>query len=216
VSIFKKPNIGKSFPIQTPTESDEFSEPKLGLQWQWHANPKVNWGFPSTLGYYTLFCQTKPKNSTNLFDIGNLLLQKIPAENATITTKITFNARADEEQTGLLVMGLDYSYLKMKKLGNSYWLSQVTCLGADKKGIEKESQSIALQSNTCFLRVQIAAGGQCLFYYSEDNQKFLPIGTVFSAKEGKWIGAKIGFLALRNETTNDAGNVVIDWFRVTK
>lgn len=216
VSIFKKPNIGKSFPVQTPAESDEFSEPKLGLQWQWHANPKVNWGFPSTLGYYTLFCQTKPKNSNNLFDIGNLLLQKIPAENATITTKITFNARADEEQTGLLVMGLDYSYLKMKKLGNSYWLSQVTCLGADKKGIEKESQGIALQNNTCYLRVQIVAGGQCLFYFSEDNQKFLPIGTAFSAKEGKWIGAKIGFLALRNETTNDAGNVVIDWFRVTK
>ena len=216
VLTYKKPNVGKTYPITSLNDSDEFNEPKLGLQWQWHANPKVSWGFPSTLGYYTLFCQTKPKNSTNLFDIGNLLLQKIPAEKATITTKITFNARADEEQTGLVVMGLDYSYLKMKKLGNSYWLSQVTCLGADKKGIEKESQSIALQSNTCYLRVQIAAGGQCLFYYSEDNQKFLPIGTAFRAKEGKWIGAKIGFLALRNETTNDAGNVAIDWFRVTK
>jgi beta-xylosidase len=45
VAIFKKPNVGKEFPIQTPQETDEFNEVKMGLQWQWQANPQETWAF---------------------------------------------------------------------------------------------------------------------------------------------------------------------------
>ena len=43
VAVFKKPNVGKTFPLTTPAESDEFNSDALGLQWQWHANPKIQW-----------------------------------------------------------------------------------------------------------------------------------------------------------------------------
>lgn len=216
VATYKKPNVGKKHPITTPPDSDEFNSPKLGLQWQWHANQQVYWGFPSTMGYYTIYCRPMPKEATNLFDVGNLLLQKFPADEFTATTKMTFNARFDDEQTGLLVMGLDYSYLKVKQTAGQLSISQVICKNADKKGAEKESESIKLKSNTFYLQVKVKAGGICNFFYSEDGKKFTAVGTDFTAKEGKWIGAKLGFLALRNGNINDAGNVNIDWFRITK
>lgn len=216
VAIYKKPNVGKTYPIITPPDSDEFNSPKLGLQWQWHANQQVYWGFPSTMGYYTMYCRPMPKDATNLFDVGNLLLQKFPADEFTATTKMTFNARFDDEQTGLVIMGLDYSYLKVKQTAGQLSISQVICTKADKKGAEKESESFKLKSNTFYLQVKVKAGGICNFFYSEDGKKFTAVGTDFTAKEGKWIGAKLGFLALRNGNINDAGSVRIDWFRITK
>jgi len=216
VATYKKPNVGKTYPITTPPESDEFNNPKLGLQWQWHANQQVYWGFPSTMGYYTMYCRPMPKEATNLFDVGNLLLQKFPADEFTATTKMTFNARFDDEKTGLVIMGLDYSYLKVKQTAGQLSISQVICKNADKKGTETERESIKMKTNTFYLQVKVKAGGICNFFYSEDGKNFTAVGTNFTAREGKWIGAKIGFLALRNGIINDAGSVRIDWFRITK
>ncbi|WP_291102670.1 MULTISPECIES: glycoside hydrolase 43 family protein [unclassified Flavobacterium] len=216
VMKYKKPNVGKSFAVKTIEDSDEFNSPSLGLQWQWHANPQVYWGFPSSMGYYTMYCRPMPKEAANLFDVGNLLLQKFPAEEFTATTKMTFNARFDEEQTGLLIMGLDYSYLKVKQSKGALYLSQVICKNADKKGLETESDAAKLKNNTFYLQVKVSVVGVCDFLYSEDGVKFKSVGSSFTAREGKWIGAKLGFLALRNGNINDAGSVRIDWFRITK
>jgi hypothetical protein len=168
------------------------------------------------MGYYTLYCRPIPKEATNLFDVGNLLLQKFPAEAFTATAKMIFNARFDEEQTGLLVMGLDYSYLKVKQTAGELYLSQVLCKNADKKGLETESKPLKLKGNQFYLQVKVSAGGICAFFYSEDGVKYNAVGTGFTAREGKWIGAKLGFLALRNGMINDAGSVRIDWIRFNK
>ena len=217
VMVYKKPNVGKkSFPVETPPESDEFNNPKLGLQWQWHANPQITWGLPTAMGYYNLSCIPTPKDYNNLFDVSNLLLQKLPANEFTATTKITFNSRFDGEYTGLVIMGLDYSFLCLKQEDGKLFLSQKTALKADKKGIESESKRIAIKDKTIYLQVKVKAGGICNFFYSEDGQKFNSVGDSFTAREGKWIGAKIGFLALREGIINDAGSVAIDWFRITK
>jgi beta-xylosidase len=40
VMTYKKPNVGKTYPIENPQTSDEFNSDKLGLQWQWWANPQ--------------------------------------------------------------------------------------------------------------------------------------------------------------------------------
>lgn len=216
VTKFKKPNVGKSFPMVSPPDSDEFNEPKLGLQWQWHANPKVNWGFPSTMGFYTLNCIPKPKEALNLFDVPNLLLQKFPDDNFTATTKLQFNSYSDGDEAGLVIMGLDYNYLKLKKANGKIFLSQMICKNANKKELEKETESVELKTNMIFLQVKVTENGNCTFAFSEDGKIFTNIGIPFIAKEGKWIGAKLGFVALREGFINDAGNLKIDWIRFNK
>lgn len=213
VLTYRKPNVGKIGSSVTLKTSDEFNDTKLGLQWQWHANPKVYWGFPSTLGYYTLNCIPKPKGATTLWDVPNLLLQKFPAEEFTVTTKLTFNPRFDDEEVDFVVMGMDYSLLKIKQVQGKNVLSQIVCKAADKKGIENETTSVSLSTNLTYLRVKVQQGGICSFFYSEDGTNFKEIGIPFTAKEGRWIGAKIGFVALRNGFINDAGNAKIDWIR---
>ena len=212
----KKPNVGKNYSLNSLPSSDEFNETKLGLQWQWHANPKVYWGFPTSLGYYMLNCIPKPKDMNSLWEVPNLLLQKFPSEEFTATAKITFQPRSDEEEVDFVVMGMDYSALKLKQVGGKFFLSHTIAKEVDKKGTEKESTPIPIQHNIVFFRVQVMQNGICTFFYSENGTDFKPIGTPFSAKEGKWIGAKIGFVALRNGFINDAGNVKLDWIRFNK
>lgn len=212
----KKPTVGKNYSLNSLPSSDEFNETKLGLQWQWHANPKVYWGFPTSLGYYMLNCIPKPKEMNSLWEVPNLLLQKFPSEEFTATAKITFQPRFDEEEVDFVVMGMDYSALKLKQVGGKFFLSHTIAKEVDKKGTEKESTPILIQHNIVFFRVQVMQNGICAFFYSENGADFKPIGTPFLAKEGKWIGAKIGFVALRNGFINDAGNVKLDWIRFNK
>ncbi|WP_340696606.1 hypothetical protein [Flavobacterium ginsengisoli] len=212
VTTYKKPNVGKKYPIEAPAESDEFNEPRLGLQWQWQANRQINWGFPTSLGYLNLFCNT---TSQNIFNAPNLLLQKFPAEEFTATTKLTFNPRLNRESTGLIVMGLDYSFLSFKNNEGKLYLSQKTGT-FDKTVSEKETTPTQIDNNTIYLRVKIGKGGMCDFFYSLDDKNYQKIGNEFKAKEGKWIGAKVGLFALGEEVKNDSGNVEVDWFRITK
>lgn len=83
-----KPVIGNNLPIAHPVESDEFDNGKPDLQWQWYANPSIKWSaqIPGT-AYLRLFTISQ-KEEPNLWNVPNLLLQKLPAPNFTATTKV--------------------------------------------------------------------------------------------------------------------------------
>ena len=217
VRTFKKPNVGKIYPKATPPESDEFNGSELGLQWQWHANYQTSWGFPSgNLGFFRLNCIPCPAEAKNLWGISNILLQKFPAEQFTATTKLTFDARFDNEEVGMIVMGLDYGRLTVKREDGRLNLYTATCKNADKGSAEDLVAGPTLNSNVVYFRVAVKKGAECQFSCSLDGTSFTSLGNIFKAREGKWIGAKVGFYALREGVINDAGSADIDWFRVEK
>jgi beta-xylosidase len=215
VLTYKKPNVGKSYAVMTPPDADEFNENGLGLQWQWHANPQPNWAFPAGgLGFLRLFNVPLPEDFKNLWGVPNLLLQKFPAPEFTVTTKVTFTPRTDDEKTGLVVMGLDYAYLSVKKKADGLYLSQTVCQDADKQTKEKEGVEVALKSATFYLRVKVEKTAVCHFSYSADGVNFSPVGEAFNARQGKWIGAKVGLFAVRTGKTRETGYADFDWFRI--
>lgn len=219
VLTYKKPNVGKSYPIATPAESDEFNTNKLGLQWQWHANPQGWWYFANQEnGYLSLYSVPVGDNYKSLWDVPNLLLQKTPAPEFTATMKLTFkpDQRFLGERTGLVMMGLDYALLSFENTGNGFSLSQVECLKAEKGATEKTNASVQLKDATVYLRIKVNSDASCIFSYSTDGKKYIMLGNKFQAKEGKWIGAKIGTFCTRPVKGNDGGRVDIDWFRVDK
>lgn len=56
----------------------------------------------------------------------------------------------------------------------------------------------------------------CDFSYSTDGRTFSPLGTTFQAREGKWIGTKVGTFCTRPAIkANDGGWADVDWFRIT-
>lgn len=52
--------------------------------------------------------------------------------------------------------------------------------------------------------------------YSLDGKKFTKIGNPFTVREGKWIGAKLGFFNTRTAKKNDAAFFDIDWIHFEK
>jgi beta-xylosidase len=218
VSTYRKPNVGRTYRITTPTESDEFSTNRLGLQWQWHANPADWWHatFPDR-GVLSLYSVPADSNS-NLWDVPNLLLQKFPSNHFSVTTKITFipSPRIKGERTGLLIMGLDYALLSLTNTEHGLILSQDECLNAEKRNAETTNATVELETPTVYLQVLIQPNASCSFTYSTDGRHFQTLGKAFTAKEGKWIGAKVGLFCTRPIRNNDGGRVEVDWFRVEK
>jgi len=219
VSRYKKPNVGKTFPIQTPAESDEFDDNKLSLQWQWMANLKATWYFlnPSK-GYLRLFSYKLPDSSKNLWDAPNVLLQKFPADEFLVTAKLNFvpNTKLENEKLGLAVMGLSYANLALKNKKDGFYLVYSVCKDADKGKAEKETVVMKWNNGEIYLRVQVTKGAKCNFYYSLDGRTFIKAGEEFVAGAGRWIGAKTGIFCTRETETNDSGWGDFDWFRVEK
>jgi len=218
VLTFKKPNVGKSFSVQTPLDSDEFNGTSLGPQWQWHANePQAPWGMPvPDKGVFRMFSVELPAGFKNLWDVPNLLLQKLPAEEFTATAKVKLDPRFEGEKFGLLVMGTDYSYIGVTYKVGSLYIAQATDHDADKGFAEYENVPFLLKSKEFYLRVKVAAGAMCSFSFSLDGKTFTSVGVPFKAREGRWIGAKIGFFFTRPAKFNDAGSADIDWIRFEK
>ena len=91
VLSYKKPNVGKNYPICTPQESDEFDGYTLSPQWQWHANINEKWAyFAGHKGYARLYSYPVVKEYKNLWNVPNLMLQKAPADNFVATIKLDF------------------------------------------------------------------------------------------------------------------------------
>lgn len=54
------------------------------------------------------------------------------------------------------------------------------------------------------------------FSYSLDGKKYQKLGSEFEVKEGKWIGAKLGFYCMKPSEKNDAPFFDIDWIHFDK
>ncbi|WP_316814150.1 glycoside hydrolase 43 family protein [Pedobacter heparinus] len=217
VMHYKKPSVGKVYPINTPVESDEFNDVRLGLQWQWQANPLATYAFADAAkGSLKLYTHEVPADAKNLWDVPNVLLQKFPADEFMATTKLTFspNPKLENEKAGLVVMGLTYANIGIRNKKDGLHLVTGICEKADKGSAEKETLITRLKIPTVYLRLTVQNGARCKFSYSLDGEKFTDSGLSFEATPGKWIGAKMGIFSTRENQINDSGYADYDWFRV--
>jgi len=216
VSKFKisVPIIQDSLYLQT---SDEFNSKKLGLQWQWHANPQKHWySLTKHKGYLRLYSINNYSQNGNLWLVPNLLLQKFPTLNFTATTKIIANYNHKGEIGGLVVFGNEWAFIGIENINQKeYKISMFTGNYNQCNDLSVCHESDTLKTNTFYLKVSVIEGCICKFSYSIDNTNFKPIGTYFNAKPGRWIGAKVGLFSINREITDiKNGYIDIDWFRI--
>lgn len=211
---YRKPRPGGPWHLVTPPESDEFDQPRLGLQWQWHANPQPNWGFPTGLGFLRLYCVAPPEGHRNLWDVPNLLLQKFPADTFTATIHLRFNPSEEGQMAGLLVMGTDYAYIAICSSADGMYIRQVICRHADRAQPEGQIEAVPAQTNQPYLRVTVDPNAGCTFSFSTDGLVYQGLGRKFIAQKGRWIGAKVGIFTLGSGRPREMGYADIDWFRM--
>ena len=136
------------------------------------------------------------------------------------------------------MMGLDYSALVVKRVDKAFQLIQMTCKDADKGKQQTETVLATLKPTAedktdykpgihedIYLRLQVtnveagaAHGGKPMvqFSYSLNGKKFQNCGEQFKMRQGKWIGAKFGFLSVETNAKTDRGWVDADWIRINK
>ena len=228
VTTYKKPMANGQQPIVNPVESDEFNSPVLGKQWQWHANYHQFFGMPTAFGTMRVYTHKLSDGWKNLWEVPNMLLQKTPADAFTVTTKLRFTSKAEGQFGGLIMMGLNYQALVVKRVGKEFQLLLLTCKEAD-KGKPQQEQLIATLKPTAEDKIDYKPGihediylqlkvsdSKVKFAWSQNGKKFQEAGDWIAMKEGKWIGAKFGFVAAETNPKVDKGWVEADWIHVTK
>ena len=249
VTTYKKPKSASN-EIVNPVESDEFNAPTLGKQWEWHANYDEKFGTATAFGTYRIYTykmsdvRGQKDDVLNLWQVPNMLLQKTPADEFTVTTKLRMTSKAKGQMGGLIMMGLDYQALLLKRVGKAFQLVISACKQADKGKVPEETLIATLKPTAedkvdykpgihedIYLRLQVSLpdadklknnkegfDGKPLvrFAYSLDGKKFTDCGEAYQMRQGKWIGAKFGFVSVETDAKADRGWIDVDWIRVTK
>ena len=228
VTTYIKPKANGQLPTANPAESDEFNSPVMGKQWQWQANYDEKFGVPTAFGTFRIYNYKLPEDANNLWLVPNMLLQKTPADEFTVTTKLRFTSKADGQLGGLIMMGLDYQALVVKRVGQEFQLLKLTCHQAD-KGTPQEEELITTLKPTAEDKTDYKPGihediylmmkvkdSQVKFLWSLDGRTYKSCSDAFKMREGKWIGAKFGYVSVDTNAKSDRGWIDTDWIRITK
>jgi beta-xylosidase len=211
VVTYKKPNVGKNYPITDLPTSDEFTNSTLGMQWGWNHNPDpTKWSLTQRAGYLRL---TSGKLVSNLTEAPNMLTQRpfanydqsIPTKGE---TKIEVGSMRDGDIAGLAVFQNPYAFIAVKQENGKKQLIMVN------NG--KTIDSAPLSGDVLYLRT-IASNTtkKATFEYSFDNKKFTQLGNelIMQFNIKIFTGNKFGLFYFA--TKELGGFVDFDWFRAS-
>ncbi len=209
VITYKKPNVGKEYPIRVLPTSDEFDSTTLGMQWGWNHNPdSTKWSLSKMPGYLRL---TTAKVVSTLREARNTLTQRMFAYYSktiptTAVTKIEVDSMKDGDIAGLAVFQDPYAYIAVKQNNGSKYIIMVN------NG--KTIDSVAVNSSTIYLRA-LAYYGTSLasFSYSFDNKTFTSLGNELSMRFNLSVFTGNKFCLFNYATKTTGGYVDFDWFR---
>jgi len=210
VTTYRKPNVGKNYPVKVFPTSDEFNETKLGMQWGWNHNPdSTKWSLRARPGYLRL--QTG-QLAADLTQARNTLTQRPFAKRdqnipTNARTKAEVAYMKDGDVAGLAVFQNPYAYVAVKQVNNTRYIVMVN------NG--KTIDSVATEKSVVYLKA-IASNTtkKARFAYSFDNKTFSPIGNELNMQFSLKIFTGNKFCIFNYATKRSGGYVDFDWFRV--
>ncbi len=225
VATYKKPNVGKTYPIKILPTSDEFNENTLGMQWGWNHNPdSTKWSLVENPGYLRL---ETVKAVDSLPKARNTLTQRMFAYYSDslaslATTKMDFGNMEEGDIAGLAVFQDPYAYIGIKKEKGKNYIIMVN------NG--KTIDSNEVKEKTIYLRASAIYGsgashyfdgkaapstGTASFLYSFDNKSFVNIGDELKMRFNLKIFTGNKFCLFNYATKKLRGYVDFDWFRTS-
>ena len=191
-----------------PFTSDTFAGDKLGLQWQWQANPRTEW-YSMTENPEALRLNTRLIGKTNtLFHAGQFLSQLMQHYDFDMTVQVSLKAEEMGDRAGIAMMGYTYRYLALEKGklvlydGKTHEFPR----GNDELVWETAAQTIPVDTDTVYLQMQVRSDFEAAtpdayvqFAYSLDGKEFTKVGENWKASCGGWVGARPGIFAANFE-----------------
>lgn len=207
---YKKPNVGKTYPIKELPTSDEFDSATLGMQWGWNHNPDPDkWSLTTRHGYLRLITSGL---ATNLTLARNTLTQrpliKYALDQPTKgTAKLDVSHMKDGDEAGLAVFQMPYAYIAIRRSKDSRSIVMVN------NG--KTIDSAAIHTTTIYLRTTASnATKKAFFEYSFDGENFKQLGDTLMMQFNLKIFTGNKFCLFNYATKAEGGYVDFDYLRL--
>ncbi len=224
VVTYKKPNVGKEYPIKVLPASDDFNETSLGMQWGWNHNPdSTKWSLMQNPGYLRL---STVKVVSNLREARNTLTQRMFAYysnsiSTTGTLKMNIENMKEGDIAGLAIFQDPYAYIGVKKINGKKYVVMVNN-GETIDSTEINASTIFFQANAFFGSgaaplyggETVTGSGTASFMYSLDNKSFKKIGNVLNMRFNLSVFTGNKFCLFNYATKELEGFVDFDWFKM--
>jgi beta-xylosidase len=200
-------------PVRVPATSDEFDQPRLGLQWQWNANPGPHWySLAEVPGKLRLHTQPILRDA-GIRSAPSVLGQKLPAPAFVVDTHIELVDPQEGDRAGLILNAMQYAWLGLRRRDGATQLVYTTC--ASQSGACRENAAVVLPAapSSVYLRMSMAPGASASFAYSLDRIRYVPVGAPFTVSKGRWVGAQIGLFSVGTNPGSATSNLDVDYFR---
>lgn len=217
---YEKPIQGK--PVSAPQSDDDFSNEKLGRQWEWNHNPRNEfWSLTERPGWLRLKAgvpisidsgagptinqwTNNDGSETDFWRAYNTLSQRIMG----ITTgqaeaKFDISKMASGQRAGFV------------RYGGLYFLLGISVDDSGKRNLffmdnfAKETKGPEISGDLLFVRTSNSSN-QTFFEYSLDGKKYERFGPEFTIAFGKWTGDRLGFFCWNEK--EEKGQIDVDWF----
>lgn len=221
-------------PTKSIVNSDDFSDAKLGLHWQWNHNPiDEAWSLIERPGWLRLKTN---RVVPNLFEAPNTITQRMEGPTCSGAIVMDLSKMKDGDCAGLSAFNGDSGVLTIKKEGKRWILSMseqsVSLTDREKRVTDvkiAEKETIELKQKKIWLRVDgdfrpfkdndgVKIGGDmATFYYSLDGEQWVKIGSDFKMRfdyRRFFMGTKFGIFCYA--TKKNGGYVDVDEFKYTK
>lgn len=203
--VYQKPNVGKTYKIQSPATSDEFNDRKLGLQWQWNHNPdNTCWSLTERPGYMRL----KASLAKKLENARNTLTQRVQGPLSTGTVEMDASRMKDGNIAGFGIFQIPYAYVGIRQAKGARQL--IVCNNGKETSIIDQ-----LKNDKVWFRARVTDRDfTARLYYSLDGKKFLPVGEILHMDLGyPWTANRFALLNY-SETQEGVGGIAdFNWFR---
>jgi beta-xylosidase len=207
VITYKKPNVGKVYPIKSPATTDEFTKQKLGLQWQWNHNPdNEKWSLTERKGYIRL----KASYADSLKVARNTLTQRVQGPNSEGTVEIDLTGLKDGNVAGFGVFQFPYAFVAVEQTNGQRRI----IMNNNDKIIEQIDN---FKGDKIWFRARVADRDFIAkFYYSIDGGNFFVIGNDLKMQlELYWTANRFALFNYSKAKTGIDGYADFNWFRFT-
>ena len=196
-------------PAYEIAQSDWFDGERLGLQWQWQANPREE--FYSLKGHegIRLYCLCN-EGRENLLWYGANVMTQIPQHQAfSVVAKVRLEGREMGDMASLGMVGHTYGYLGLKMTdegpGLALYTGKVLNKEFEGEAVETLAAFCPYEGDRVFLRMELFKEKRYQFSWSSDGIRYHLIGEPVVLERATWTGAKLCLWACNRENVSSEG-----------
>lgn len=215
VTTYRKPDVGREYPIKSLPTNDNFRHYKLGLQWGWNHNAdRSKWSLTEHAGYLRLYTANV---TDSLHKAKNTLTQRIlgypqDLEHSYGTVRMEIGEMQEGDVAGLAVFQDPYAFIGVKVIDGQKRLVYTTAPVVSSAAKSEQIGEVVTEQVIYLRAIANYNTSRASFYYSLDNKTYTKFGDNLNMKYDLTVFTGNKFAIFNYATVQTGGYVDVDWF----